>query len=78
LKLSKEERALYNHITISLKVRQRCTEVGALMILDEIQPGFDAQENSLVSKIMMLYPTLLLWEKEWRRNACWRLQLHLQ
>jgi acetylornithine/succinyldiaminopimelate/putrescine aminotransferase len=36
---------LYNHITISLKVRQR-TEVGALMILDEIQPGFDAQENS--------------------------------
>jgi 4-aminobutyrate aminotransferase-like enzyme len=40
MKLFKEELALYNHITISLKVRQRCTEVGALMILDEIQPGF--------------------------------------
>jgi acetylornithine/succinyldiaminopimelate/putrescine aminotransferase len=26
------------------KVRKRCTEVGAMMILDEIQPGFDEQE----------------------------------
>jgi hypothetical protein len=34
------------------------------MILDEIQPGFDAQENSWFST-MMLSLTLLLWEKEW-------------
>jgi acetylornithine/succinyldiaminopimelate/putrescine aminotransferase len=31
---------LFNHRTILKKVRARCTEVGALMILDEIQPGF--------------------------------------
>jgi hypothetical protein len=38
------------------------------MILDEIQPGLDAQENSLVFKIMMLYRRCCYGNG--RRNAC--------
>jgi acetylornithine/succinyldiaminopimelate/putrescine aminotransferase len=28
-----------------IKLKKRCEEVGALLILDEIQPGFGEQEN---------------------------------
>jgi acetylornithine/succinyldiaminopimelate/putrescine aminotransferase len=49
---------LFNHIMI-FKSSCRCTEVGALMILDEIQPGFE-NGKTFDSRIMMLSLILLL------------------
>jgi hypothetical protein len=49
---------LFNHIMI-FKSSCRCTEVGALMILDEIQPGLE-NGKTFDSRIMMLSLILLL------------------
>jgi acetylornithine/succinyldiaminopimelate/putrescine aminotransferase len=41
---------LFNHIMI-FKSSARCTEVGALMILDEIQPVLGERENFLIPEL---------------------------
>jgi hypothetical protein len=53
------------------KSSERCTAVGALMILDEIH-RFWENGKTFDSRIMMLSLILLLWEKNGWRNACGR------